>query len=46
MTEPINVKAYNVINDHLLEAYLAAADNSVSQTASATETKEISEKQK
>ena len=46
MTEPINVKAYNVINDHLLEAYLAAADNSMSQTASATETKEISEKQK
>ena len=44
MTEPINIKAYNAINDHLLEAYLVAADNSMSQAA--TEVKEISEKQK
>ena len=33
MTEPINMKTYNVINDHLLEAYLVAADNSMSQAA-------------
>ena len=33
MTEPINMKAYSVINDHLLEAYLVAADNSMSQVA-------------
>ena len=33
MTEPTNVKAYNAINDHLLEAYLVAADNSMSQVA-------------
>ena len=46
MTEPINVKAYNAINYHLLETYLAAADNSMSQAASATEVKEIIEKQK
>ena len=44
MTEPTNVKAYNAINDHFLEAYLVAADNSMSQAA--TEVKEISEKQK
>ena len=45
MTEPINIKkAYNATNDHLLEAYLVAADNSMSQAA--TEVKEISEKQK
>ena len=43
MTEPINIKAYNAIFDHLLEAYLVAADNSMSQAA--TEVKEISEKQ-
>ena len=30
MTEPINIKAYNAIKDHLLEAYLVAADNSMS----------------
>ena len=40
MTGPINAKAYNAINDHLLEAYLVAADNSMSQAA--TEVKEIS----
>ena len=33
MTEPINIKAYNVISDYLLEAYLVAADNSMSQVA-------------
>ena len=44
MTEPINIKAYNAIFDHLLEAYLVAADNSMSQAA--TEVKEISDKQK
>ena len=44
MTEPINIKAYNATNNHLLEAYLMAADNIMSQTA--TEVKEISEKQK
>ena len=44
MTEPINIKAYNAINNHLLEAYLVAADNNMSQAA--TEVKEISEKQK
>ena len=44
MTEPINIKAYNAINDHLSEAYLVAADNSMSQAA--TEVKVISEKQK
>ena len=44
MTEPINVKAYNAINDHLLEAYLVAAVNSMSQAA--TEVKEINKKQK
>ena len=33
MTEPINIKADNAINDHLLEAYLVAADN-MSQAAS------------
>ena len=44
MTEPINIKAYNPINDHLLEAYLTAADNSMSQAS--TEVKEISVKQK
>ena len=44
MSEPINVKACSAINDHLLEAYLVAADNSMSQAA--TEVKEISEKQK
>ena len=43
-TEPINIKAYNAINNHLLEAYLVAADNSMSQAA--TEVKEISEKPK
>ena len=43
MTKPINIKAYNAFNDHLLEAYLVAADNSMSQAA--TEVKEISEKQ-
>ena len=42
MTEPINMKTYNVINDHLLEAYLVAADNSMSQAA--IKFKEISEK--
>ena len=45
MTEPINMKAYNVINDHLLEAYLVAADNSMSQVAT-DRSEEISEKQK
>ena len=44
ITEPINIKAYNAINDHLLEAYLVAADNSMSQAA--TEVKEINKKQK
>ena len=44
MTEPINIKEYNAINDHLLVAYLLAADNSMSQAA--TKVKEISEKQK
>ena len=44
MTEPINIKAYNAINDHLLEAYLVVADNSICQAA--TEVKEINEKQK
>ena len=44
MTEPINIKVYNAINDHLLEAYLVAADNSMSQAA--TEVKEISEKKR
>ena len=33
MTEPINIKAYSAINDHLLEAYLVAADNSMSEAA-------------
>ena len=42
MTKPINIKAYNAINDHLLEAYLVAADNSMSQAA--IKFKEISEK--
>ena len=40
MTEPINIKAYNAINNHLLEAYLVAADKSMSQAA--TEVREIS----
>ena len=44
MTEPINVKAYNAIRNHLLGVYLVAADNSMSQAA--TDVKEISEKQK
>ena len=44
MTEPINIKACNAINDQLLEAYLVTADNRMSQAA--TEVKEISEKQK
>ena len=44
MTGPINIKAYNSINDHLLEAYLLTADNSMSQAN--TEVKLISEKQK
>ena len=44
MTEPINIKAYNAINDHLLVAYLLAADNIMSQAD--TEVKEISEKRK
>ena len=44
MTETINIKAYNAINDQLLEAYLVAADNSLSQAA--TGVKEISEKHK
>ena len=39
MTEPINIKEYNAINDHLLVAYLLAADNSMSQAA--TKVKEI-----
>ena len=39
MTEPINIKAYNTINDYRLVAYLLAADNSMSQAA--TEVKEI-----
>ena len=43
MTEPINVKAYNAIRNHLLGAYLVAADNSMSQAA--TDVKKISEKQ-
>ena len=30
MTEPINIKAYNPINNHVLEAFLVAADNSMS----------------
>ena len=30
MTEPINIKAYSATNHHLLEAYLVAADNSMS----------------
>ena len=34
MTEPINIKAYNAINNHLLEAYLVAADNSMSPVSS------------
>ena len=42
MTKPINIKAYNAFNDHLLEAYLVAADNSMSQAA--IKFKEISEK--
>ena len=33
MTEPININAYSAINDHLLEAYLVAADNSMSEAA-------------
>ena len=33
MTEPINTKACSAINDHLLEAYLVAADNSMSEAA-------------
>ena len=41
VTEPINIKAYNVIKNHLLEAYLVITDNSMSQAATA---KEISEK--
>ena len=44
MTDLISIKASNAINDHLLGAYLVAADNSMSQAA--TEVKEISEKQK
>ena len=44
MTERSSIKAYNVINGHLLEAYLVAADNSMSQPA--TEVKVIGEKQK
>ena len=32
-TEPVNIKAYNAINDHLLQASLVAADNSMSQAA-------------
>ena len=43
MTDLISIKASNAINDHLLGAYLVAADNSMSQAA--TEVKEISEKQ-
>ena len=42
MAEPINIKTYNAINDHLLEAHLVDADSSMSQAA--TEVKEISEK--
>ena len=45
MTEPINIKTYNAINDHLLEAYLVATDNHRMSQA-ATEVKEISVKQK
>ena len=44
MTEPFNIKACNVINDHFLEVYLVAADISMSQAA--IEVKEISGKQK
>ena len=44
MTDLISIKASNAINDHLLGAYLVAADNSMSQAA--TDVKEISEKQK
>ena len=44
MAEPINIKAYNAINDHLLEIYLMVADNSMSEAA--TKVKEICEKQK
>ena len=33
MTEPINIKVQDAINDHLLVAYLLAADNSMSQAA-------------
>ena len=44
MAEPINIKAYNAINDHLLEIYLMAAGNSMSEAA--TKVKEICEKQK
>ena len=44
MAEPINVKAYNAINNHLLEAYLVAADKTMSQAA--TEVREISKIQK
>ena len=44
MTEPINIKVWNAINDHLLVAYLLPADNSMSQAA--TEVKKISKKQK
>ena len=32
-TEPVNIKAYNAINDQLLQASLVAADNSMSQAA-------------
>ena len=41
ITEPTSIKAYNYINDHLLEAYLTTTDNSMSQAAT-----EISKKQK
>ena len=33
MTEPISIKAYNAINNHLLVPYLLAVDNSMSQVA-------------
>ena len=44
MTQPINIKAHNAINDHILEAYLVSTDITMSRAA--TEVKEISEKQK
>ena len=44
MAEPINVKAYNAINNHLLEAYLVAADKSMLQGA--IEVRETNEIQK